>query len=348
VEKSGAESIEETKGIPITENVDVTGIEEIPTTLDNRSTISSVRTLSVDVPKANISSNKECYCPSCGDKLKCKQLRKHMKVIHGEDWTGMIEPDYDFNLFGTSCVEVPSSVDSIEESETSCVDNTEAIRDLNVYNLDTITSVLDNIEASGRRNLHSIKATAARLPNLDNVKEYQCPRCGELPFKWKQLRKHLKTVHNEEWRGGPSEFNVADIKAVGNSTVDVSDQNTDGKKKKQEYFCPRCGEQPFKWKSLRGHMKSVHNESLKGDGGTNHEFNLDNIGATRKSAVAVSDQNTQDKKKKHKYFCPRCGKQPFKWKQLRDHMKSAHNESLKGDGGPKHESNLDNIKAVGK
>ena len=65
------------------------------------------------------------------------------------------------------------------------------------------------------------------------------------------------------------------------------DQNIDEvkRKKKNRYFCPRCWQQPFKSKTLRNHMETVHNENLKDKSRWSHEFHMDNIIAFKTLSV---------------------------------------------------------------
>ena len=149
---------------------------------------------------------------------------------------------------------------------------------------------------------------------------YFCPRCWQQPFKLKKLRNYMKAVHNEklvkEKLGRSHEFHldniiafktlsVDNIEAIVMSNMNITqatrklkdDQNIDEVKRKKEkkkksknknkYFCPRCGQKPLKWYSLREHLKTVHNEEMKActRSGPRHEFHMKNIEAFKASSA---------------------------------------------------------------
>ncbi|GFH53217.1 hypothetical protein CTEN210_09693 [Chaetoceros tenuissimus] len=182
---------------------------------------------------------------------------------------------------------------------------------------------------------------------------YQCILCtGAKNMKWPKLLQHLSTSHSyskvqvrklkkEEWTEVDS--SSTDEKSSNEHQNAASNESKDKKitKVKQKYRCVICQAGPFKWKSMKAHVTSTHQneesslpemkQHLWLDEISNYRDQISQSNETNEISGMANTQPTSpiplgspSTKSKAKYRCRVCNEGPFKWKAMIEHVSTIH------------------------
>ena len=177
----------------------------------------------------------------------------------------------------------------------------------------------------GERTNTSMKITGSNV--LKGKQRYRCVVCQAGPFKWKSMKAHVTSTHqNEEslpemkqllWLDETSAHRDQ-TNTQPTSSITLGSPST---KSKEKYRCRVCNEGPFKWKAMIEHVSTSHRGHPKME---RKKWLEKSVGNTTPSFITSSP--AQQPKSKTKYQCVLCNAGPFKWKAMRKHVISNHKD----------------------
>lgn len=215
-----------------------------------------------------------------------------------------------------------------------------------------IKKPLQDIQAKKKSRKKKTKSSDIQEKQTVEDCRYQCILCtGAKNMKWPKLMKHLSTSHSyskvqirklkkEEWAEVDS--SNTDEKSISEHKNAASNESSENKttKVKQKYRCVVCNAGPFKWKSMKAHVTSTHQneESLPQmkqllwlDETNDHRDQISQSNEPNKIAGIANTQPTSpmplgspSTKSKAKYRCRVCNEGPFKWKAMIEHVSTIH------------------------